>query len=141
MTPQKSSNPYKFSAYRNAALNSASSYTKVAFDTELFDTNNDFNTTNARYTAPVTGYYLFNAVAGNSVAGGTAQFIALYKNGSRIKLGNGNSATTSGQSCTVAALVKLNAGDYVEVFFIGGSGSTMNVGADTCYFDGCLHSL
>lgn len=55
-------NPYKFSAYRsaNVNVNDTTSY-DVVFDTELYDTNNNFDTTTGKYTVPVTGYYYIAA--------------------------------------------------------------------------------
>ncbi len=136
------SNPYKFSAYRTAALTSSNTDTTVQHDTELFDTNGNFDvTTNkGRYTAPVSGFYFFSALAGNTTANSTNQFSTLYVNGSRIQLGNGNSCTTTtGQYSTVMGLVQLAANDYIEHKFVGGAGSTMGVGSrDVCYFMGAL---
>lgn len=132
--------PYKFSVYRNAALNSSNSYTKVDFDTTSFDTGSNV-TTNDKFTAPVTGYYFLSGAAGNTSAGSTPQYAALYKNGSRLALGSGANATTSGFQSTVNGLFYLTAGDYIELYFVGGSGSTMNVGADTCYLTGFLVSI
>jgi len=47
------------SAQQDNISNSPASYTTILFDTERFDQNSDFNTTNYTFTAPVTGkYYL-----------------------------------------------------------------------------------
>ena len=53
-----------FSAYLSAAQNNIAannSFVDVQFNTEVFDLNADYNTSNYTFTAPVTGKYQFNA--------------------------------------------------------------------------------
>lgn len=55
-------NPYQFRVARtsNQAIGD-SAWTKVQFQTEYHDLNNNYdNATNYRYTVPVTGYYSFS---------------------------------------------------------------------------------
>lgn len=139
---QKMSNPYKFSGYRNAALNSSNTATLVQHDSELYDTGGNFDTvTNkGRFTAPITAFYTFKAMAGNTVAGSTPMFSYLYKNASRVKIGSGGNLTTSGFYSLVAGDLSLSATDYVEHYFIGGGGSVMDVGSAVCFFDGAILS-
>lgn len=134
------SNPYKFSVYRNSATTSSSSAAKVTFDTEIFDTNNNFAT--GTYTVPVTGFYQFNAMVGNTVATSTLILTILYKNGGESLRGNGIDSTLNGglSSSHVSGLVSCSAGDTMEIYFIGGGGSTIAVGATNCYFNGFLVS-
>lgn len=140
VTPVKWTNPYKFYIYRSGALNSSNSYTLVQFDAEAYDSNNnaDITTNKGRYTAPVAGFYFFTANVGNSAAGSTPIYVALYKNGARVLLGSGSSAATSGAHSQVSGILQLAAGDYVEAYFIGGAGSAIDVGSDNCYFMGFL---
>jgi len=51
-----------FSAYMNTAITNASinSLVSLPFDAEDFDLGNNFNTSTYTFTAPATGYYLFN---------------------------------------------------------------------------------
>jgi len=109
------SNPYKFSAYRNAAQNTGNNaYALLACDTELFDTNS--NHSGGVYTAPVTGFYWF--VAESHIATGAENrtvAIALFKNGSQFTTGNelfGTTGTNTG--VTVSGLISLTAGDTVD---------------------------
>lgn len=138
VTPAKWTNPYKFSVYRAAAQSSSSSPAKVTFDTETFDSNSNFAA--GTYTAPVAGFYFFTAVAGNTAAGVTPIFAYLYKNGAVAKRGSGAESAATGTYSEVTGLLQLAANDTVEVYFVGGAGSTMGVGADKCYFDGYLVS-
>lgn len=110
------SNPYKFSVYRNAAQNATNGGSvKVNYDTELYDTNSNFDsTTNYRYTAPVSGFYYFSARIGITVS--TRTLISLYKNGSEVLRGGDMTTGASGINVTVSGLLQLSASDYVEVW-------------------------
>ena len=56
---RKPSNPCAvWGASGNVALTQDSSWRDVALNYEIFDKNNNYNTTNYRFTAPVTGVYL-----------------------------------------------------------------------------------
>lgn len=137
------SNPYKFSAWRNAAANTGNNaYAVVGFDSELFDTNNNFDiTTNkGRYTAPVTGFYQFNArVATTQGSGNNLYTVALFKNGSALNYGGQSDANF--MAGTISVLASLTAGDYVEVEAFAGTTLVLNVGsAAQCYFSGYLVS-
>jgi len=136
------SNPYKFSAYRNAAHNSASSYTLVQHDAVLFDTNNNFDiTTNkGRYTAPVDGFYFVSACTGNSTATGTIINSAIYKNGAVALQGSYSVPSTAPNLSVVSGLIQMTAGQYIEHYFVGGNGSTQYTSSYLCYFHGFLVS-
>lgn len=131
-------NKYMFSAYRSAAVNSSSSATKVSFDTELYDYNNNFS--GGTYTVPITGCYQFNAMVGNTVAASTLILTILYKNGAEANRGNGIDSTLNGglSSSHVSSLISCTAGDTIEVYFVGGGGSVIAVGKANCYFNGFL---
>lgn len=138
------SNPYKFSAYRNGAWSVATGFAKVAFDTETYDTNNNFNAvTNNRYVAPVNGFYHFSSTVNFTPTSGDSYAVVLYKNGTIVK--NGTSfviGTTFSSTFVVTADLQLTATDYVEVFTYNGSGTTKTggTGAPYTYFDGHLIS-
>lgn len=144
VTPDKWTNPYKFSVYRSASHSSGNNTPAVVqFDAKSFDTssNVDIVTNKGRFTAPVSGFYHLSARVANS--GGSPAFgvLRLYKNGSSIKEGmqvNGSSATILGMN--VQGLVQLTAGDYVEVYLFMNAVFTLGAGVNACYFDGHLVS-
>lgn len=131
------SNPYKFRARRTSALSTtAGSFIKLTFNTEDFDTNSNYdNATNFRYTAPVAGFFLFNAYA--NAAPGTL-ILTLYKNGAAYQrgtqTGNGGANTTW--------FVQSAASDYWEIFIFGTNAVAIDVGAgiQPC-FEGVLQSI
>jgi hypothetical protein len=114
---------------------SASTITKVTFDGETFDTNNNF--ASSTFTPTVAGYYL---ITGSISIYGTSQIncrVAIYKNGSQFlaseyALSNGNP--------TVAAVIYFNGTtDNVELYGRSGGGSGNIFGAQSyTYFTGCL---
>lgn len=136
------SNPYKFSAYRNAAFTTGTP-SVIEFDTELFDTNSNFDTvTNkGRYTVPVTGFYWFSAGATINPPSGNGSIIYLYKNGGIALQGSGSISFAGPFNNTqvVSGLLQLTAGDYVEVYYYG-SGNALGIGSAQNYFHGFLVS-
>jgi len=139
-------NPYKFSVYRSAAWNTGTGGQSnlVQFDTKTFDTgtNVDVVTNKGRFTAPVAGFYQFEAGVKTST---TNMYLlaSLFKNGVSAKVGQGvfNAAGAVGTSNTVAGLLSLAANDYVEVYLFATTSTQGGAtGADATYFDGFLVS-
>lgn len=138
------SNPYKFSVYRAAALNSGNTGNAViTHDTKLYDTgsNVDIVTNKGRFTAPINGFYHFS---GRASMNATARFfVFLYKNGTtEIKRGNdGDFGATHINGSVVSADVQLVAGDYIEAWNqYGAAAQALEVGQAVNYFDGHLIS-
>jgi hypothetical protein len=136
-------NDHKFFVYRAAAHTSNSSFTLIQFDTKVFDTgtNIDVTTNKGRFTAPIAGFYMFMGVAGNTAATSTQMGLQLYKNGS-VQLDGTiiDPSLNVGTYLSLAGMLQLNANDYVELYFVGGAGSTMGVGQQNCFFQGFLIS-
>ncbi len=129
-------NPYKFSVYRNAAANSGNGgIAKVAFDTEVYDSNNNFAA--GAYTAPVTGFYQFNWSI-RFAAGDKDLASAIIVNNVQLRIpeirGNSSFAINVGSSC----LLGLTATDVVEIGAYGSTTQALVPGAQNCYFDGYL---
>ena len=116
-----------------------SSFTKLAHNTEVFDTDNAFDTTNYRFTVPSgkAGKYYFYATARvNSSAVFTRLVSSIYKNGvgqSQVNMNNTNEVSTS-----VSTILDLNVGDYVEhyVHQNGGNNKGFHGQTNRTYFVG-----
>jgi hypothetical protein len=132
-----------FSAYGSALQSFANTtYTKIAFNTEEFDTNNNYDsTTNYRFTPTVAGYYQINASCVFTANAAGRGFITIYKNGSVFKSGTRIPNSSNGPICGVSALISMNGTtDYLEIYGYQDSGGALNCGsADTTVtFSGCL---
>tara|TARA_A100001515_G_scaffold34069_1_gene26511 strand:- start:124 stop:1014 length:891 start_codon:yes stop_codon:yes gene_type:complete len=104
------------------------SATKVAFASEVFDTDSVYDaSTNYRFTPGVAGKYFLYARIGfqehNTSSGSVtdqAEISArIYKNGTSIAHTGNHSSVSSVQgaiSCTTAVIADLDADDYVEVY-------------------------
>ena len=136
-----------FSAYANATLQTitSGSQQKVLFQTEEFDTNNNY--ASSRFTPTVEGYYQLNAEVRLDGATGTGEMmIILYKNGSEYKRGTNQSGiqiATNFWAMTVSSLVYANGtGDYFEIYVQQGSGGNVTVTAVNnpaiTWFNGCM---
>lgn len=134
-----------FSAYLNTATQALSNgaFTKIAINTEEFDTNNNFDsTTNYRFTPTVAGYYQINGCVNINNTSSTRNVCSVFKNGSEYKRGvdlGGIIPSTVG--VVVSSLVYLNGStDYVELYAYCAAASTVASGGNTyaTYFNGAL---
>jgi hypothetical protein len=112
---------------------SNATYTKVTFQTEVFDTNNNF--ASSTFTPTVAGYYQINSVfdMGSSVTYG---YSIITKNGTQMFSGSGGSVSTAAELSSVASgLIYCNGTtDYIEVFVY------MTGGANVVYSGGASFS-
>lgn len=129
-----------FSAYSSTATSLPNAtFTKITFDTEEFDTNNNF--ASSRFTPTVAGYYQVNCNIGIS-SGTYKNELALYKNGSPYKYGMyPNSVTSDTAFTSLSSLVYLNGStDYVEIYCYQTSGGSLNTLTSSAsnWFNGSL---
>lgn len=130
-----------FSAYQSTSQSIATTtFTKIQFQTELWDTANCFdNSSTYRFTPNVAGYYQVNGGA-TTVTTSTTLIIDLYKNGSSYtRLGYGYPTAPSVYG---TSQVYLNGStDYVELYVFQGA-ATQNLSNSTApiatYFQGFL---
>jgi uncharacterized protein YgiB involved in biofilm formation len=115
--------------------------TKVsAFTSELFDLNNDFNSTTSRFQPTVAGYYMLSS----SVRADTSTSVLhvyMMKNGSIYASGGfvSLSAGTTNNASTVSTLMFLNGtSDYAEVYAFSGATNTTSTNAGQTWFSGVL---
>lgn len=128
-----------FSAYQSSGTSlSNNTYTKVLFDTEDFDTNNNFSS--SRFTPTVAGYYQLSASILFASGQTTESVIAVYKNGSLFKLLQDIRATFVA-SFSGSILVYANGTtDYFEIYCYQSSGGSINTNTASygTYFNGSM---
>ena len=110
---------------------SASTNSKVDFDTERFDVNSDFNVSTQTFTAPVTGkYHLDSQVLlvnwDSSADYYYLQIITSNRTYYELRSGEANPGDPSYTYMQVHALADMDAGDtaYVNIFQSGGAAQT-----------------
>ena len=135
LTTQEINYPaFSTSLTSNQSLTS-STYTKVIFDTEIYDTDNAYDTSTGRFTCSSgkAGKYLFTATVSMS-SNFTYVQLDFYKNGSSIYRGTAVRNDTS--ATTVTATINLSASDYVEVFCFQDSTNSAEGGGNHTHFHG-----
>jgi len=129
-----------FGAYAVATTSIPSAtYTKITYDTEEFDTNNNF--ASSRFTPTVAGYYQINGGFA-TLAGSGLMLATIFKNGGAFKTGNQVAANSFGVQSCVNSIIYLNGStDYVEIYGFQSSGSTVSTAGSTVlynYFNGAM---
>ena len=141
-TPGVPVNGPAFSAYQSSTQTIANAtFTKVALQSEEFDTAGCFDTSTFRFTPTVAGYYQINGGSGVNITSGGG-VVEIYKNSGRYKRGNA-ATTVSGITVhiTVSALVYLNGStDYVELYIYQNSAgsASSHAGSEWNYLNGAL---
>ncbi len=122
-----------FSAYNTSNVNLSNDvWSKVTFNTEVFDTASCYDTSNYRFTPNVAGYYLISTNSFITWDGSSPRGIgsAIYKNGSAYAQTKVLTATGTALygNTPVSAIVYLNGStDYVETYATCVLGSTVYV--------------
>jgi hypothetical protein len=139
-----------FSAYMSANQNiTTATWTKVQLNTEVFDTNSNFDpTTNYRFTPTVAGYYQINAgvYCSNLTDYDVQGSVGIYKNGSIYHRATLNFSSEGSKFndflTTVSGVIYLNGStDYIELYGrITAGGTPGIVGGTTSdtFMNGCL---
>ena len=139
-TAMVSGNMPAFSAYKSTDQTVTSGVmTKVTFDTEVFDTNNNF--ASSTFTPTVAGYYQVNAtIAVQSTTTLTVIAGNLYKNGVLYRYGVLGIGINGNTRANLSDLVYMNGTtDYLEIY-ARGDGATVSFvgGAEVSSFSACL---
>ena len=124
-----------FSAYLTSNQSiTTSTFTKITFDTEDFDTNSNF--ASSRFTPTVAGYYQINACV-IPVTATSQTVISIYKNGTSFKQISSNSI-----NCTALAssIIYFNGStDYVEAYaYVVGTAPSLWAGTINTWFNGAM---
>ena len=119
-----------------------STNTKVNYDTESFDSNGNYNTSDKRFTPTVAGYYFIGAtMIVDAVSDANyEQILRIYKNGSVAYWSNNNqNATGHFNGFTASGMVFLNgSSDYVEGYYFSSVQTIASKSASQCIFYGFL---
>lgn len=138
-TPVAGTGP-AFSAYKstNQTLTTGVT-TKLTFDTEDFDTNNNF--ASSIFTPTVAGYYMIVACSAWGASATGQATIYLYKNGGLIKNGSSDALDNNINTTNISCLVYANGTtDYFEIYGLQNSGGNLISvgGSQYTYFQGSL---
>ena len=137
-TVMVSGNMPAFSVAPNANQSlGAAANTKILFQTEEFDTNNNF--ASSRFTPTIAGYYQLNACVRPNAVNGEAQ-IQIFKNNNSFKAGS-NVLVNSGtqQGTIVSSLIYANGTtDYFEIFVYVTNACTISGNEISSWFNGVL---
>lgn len=138
-TPVAGAGP-AFSAYNSGTSVAASTWTKVTFSSEEFDTNNNF--ASSTFTPTVAGYYLFDACIGFAAMTTGGAFLTITKNGLSVKYGPICAGVSAlGTQTSLSCIIYMNGStDYVELYAFQTSGATKTIatGIADSYFQGSL---
>ena len=131
-----------FSAYQSVAQTiTSSTFTKINFNTEAWDTNSNYDTSTYRFTPTVAGYYMVTCAidAGASTAA-TLVLTSIYKNGSAYRYGNylTTIAGNTYESICSSQVYMNGSTDYIECYgYITASVAIASPSWGT-WFDACL---
>ena len=134
-----------FSAYLGSSQTITNNVTtKLAFNAEHFDTNNNFDsTTNYRFTPLIAGYYQINLTVYMASVGTPNTGVintSLQKNGSNYAYGTYRLIGDFAEIDTSSWLVYMNGStDYLETYFLqsnGGSRAMASGATGGCIFSG-----
>jgi hypothetical protein len=125
-----------FKATMSSSQTSVSSgaWTKALFNTDVFDADSVFDTSNNRFIAPAAGKYFFTAKLGiyPNTANGSKVQAKYYKNGSAIANSVGSNVELAGSETIISGIYLTNSiildlaqNDYIEYYgrFIAASGT------------------
>jgi hypothetical protein len=132
-----------FSAYASGTQTlTNNTSTKISINVEIFDTNNNFDSsTNYRFTPTVAGYYQINGAVLITVGVAGIVSASVYKNGSLANLGCSGMTDGGNAYGTVSVLIYLNGStDYVELYGTQISGASKNSvsGSQYTYFQAAM---
>lgn len=124
-------------AYRNAAfiITGGGGAEKLSLDAEVYDVGSDYDTTNGRFVAPVTGYYLVAAQIGVNNSGLSEQvIISIYVNGASYSLSKAyGTSTTDDPASGVTDIVYATAGQYIEMYVDATANVDVQTGSAATY--------
>jgi len=132
-----------FSAYMSGDFSASNaSWTKLQINSEYYDTDSAFDTSNYRFVVPSgkAGKYFFAAKTACPGVDDQEDFaISFYKNGSRVEqadVGVFSPKTDATLFASTSYSWDLSVGDYIEVYIYQTSGDAQNIDASFTNFLG-----
>jgi len=120
-------------------------YTKVNLDTENYDVGSDFDTTNKRFIAPVSGYYQVNSgIYFYGITVDKRVQTHIYVNGASYASGMVTNGSLPGIICNVSDIVYCTAGQYIELYaraITGDNTTDLVAGANSTFMSVHLLSI
>ena len=124
-----------FSAWQSSGQTLSSAVTtKINYQTELWDTNSNYDTSTSRFTPTVAGYYQINAAI-CTASTASQQILAIYKNGSLYQRNDIPSININ----QISSVVYCNGStDYIEIYASFGTGQNTFASVNLNWFNGAL---
>ena len=130
-----------FQATHSGNPSKNSGYMVKPCNVEAFDNGygGNYNTSNYRFTAPISGVYQFSNVF-NCYSSPSNMFCSILVNGSTQYIGNkrNNNTGNGDQNVTAYCIVQLEQGDYVQAYDNTSNGVTYSSGVTWNRFEGAL---
>jgi hypothetical protein len=123
-----------FKATMSANQSTSASFTKVNFNTEIYDTDNCYDsTTNYRFTPTTAGKYYITT--GMSLTPNVTGSIipAIYFNGSEVARGNAYAGNSTSRAEVSTSITFNGSTDYVEIYIYQSTG-TNDINKDYAFF-------
>jgi D-ribose pyranose/furanose isomerase RbsD len=107
--------------------------TKIAFASEVFDTDSAYDTSNSRFTPQTAGKYAITAnIRFNSSTDFNDNILRIYKNGSSVV--QHQQSNYHYESNTITSIITLNgSSDYVEIYGYHNAGGNVDNESDTAH--------
>jgi len=116
--------------------------TLVAFDTETFDGDSEFNTTSHLFTALSSGYYQVNgSILWGSPENGKQYNLYIYKNSDKHSTDWKTAIMGTELSNNISDIIYLAAGDTVSLYGYNGGVGACSISGDTRYSFLSIHRL
>ena len=110
-------------------------WTKMAINTEIFDSDSKYDTSAYRFTPTVAGkYFCFGQVNISGGSDNTLIQIAMYKNGSEAYMVVDRYPNGSDIAVNIQVVLDLDTDDYVEAYARHSQGVSANILAGSSFF-------